>query len=79
MRFRNGILHILRRPKVNDPEDLPPDANTYRPGDDVTCFLTTKVAMSPPKETTSRPRTRNRSDFGDDVTVAYQQQVSYAG
>ena len=30
VRFRQGRAHVLRRPKVNDPEDLPPDANTYR-------------------------------------------------
>ena len=26
VRFRQGRAHVLRRPKVNDPEDLPPDA-----------------------------------------------------
>ena len=32
VRFRRGRVHVRRRPKVNDPEDVPPDANTLPPG-----------------------------------------------
>ena len=35
MPFPNGILHILRRPKVNDPEGAPPNPDSYYLGDDV--------------------------------------------
>lgn len=36
LRWRQNRIHVLRRPRVDDPEDLPRDPNTYYLGDDVT-------------------------------------------
>ena len=33
-RYRGGILHVLRRARLDDPEDLPPDPNSFYLGDD---------------------------------------------
>ncbi len=35
VRWRKGRLHVLRRPRLDDPEDAPVNPDSYYLGDDV--------------------------------------------